>query len=70
MNKQITFLELGKKEVIRFIVTPQNFASEIEAIKALQNNVLLYLLNCGKAYSKYIDQGNPFVILIIHGINE
>jgi len=70
MVEKTIFLQSGKKEVIHFIVVPQRFATDIEAINALQIEVRNYELDCGKGYNKYLAPDNPFVAIIIHGINE
>jgi hypothetical protein len=68
--EQITFLQEGRKEVIRFIAVPVRFESEQEAIKALHETVKNYQLTCNKGYNVYYAPDNPFVAIIIHGIND
>ena len=70
MVEKTIFLQSGKKQVIRFIAAPKCFASDIEAINALQNEVRNYELNCGQGYNKKLAPDNPFGTIIIHGINE
>lgn len=64
----IPFVQVGKKEVIRFIAAPQLFETEDEAIKALATAVRDYQSKCGKGYNTYYSD-NPFTAIIIHGIN-
>ena len=72
MNKveKITFLKEGNKEVIRFIAVPARFESEAAAINALDVAVRNYQLTCNKGYNEYYAPDNPFVAIIIHGIND
>ena len=64
------FLESGEKQAISFTVTPQNYKTNGHAVAALQNAVLHYETNCGKAFTKLIEPHNPFVVFIIHGVNS
>lgn len=68
--EQKTFLQSGKKEVVYFIAAPQRFASQQAAIDALNQAVRHYEMNCGKGYNEYREPDNPFVAIVIHGINE
>lgn len=65
----LTFLEQGGKQVIRIIAAPQKFVTEEQAKAALATAVRNYQIGCGKGYNTYYAPDNPFVAIIIHGIN-
>jgi len=68
--EQKQFLKMGSKEVIHFIAASRRFNNDDEAINALHNSVRQYELICGKPYNLYMAPDNPFVAIIIHGIND
>ena len=64
-----TFIKEGNKEVVRIMAIPVAFASEKEAISNLHFAVKNYTLN-GRPFNLYYSPDNPFVAVIIHGVNE
>lgn len=64
------FLQDGTKEVIRFIAAPQQFKTAEDAVQDLRTTVNNYTRNCGKGYVRYVSEDNPFVTIIIHGVND
>jgi hypothetical protein len=68
--KITTFMEEGTKKVLSIIVAPQKFLTIGMATVALGQAVAKYQQDCGRPYITTYDPGNPFVVYIIHGINE
>lgn len=64
-----TFLQIGRKEVVTFSAAPQVFSSDEAAIDALDQAVKYYQLTCGRGYVEFRSADNPFIAIIIHGIN-
>jgi hypothetical protein len=63
------FLEVNKRKVHRFFIVPEA-GKEQQAIKQLNQQVMKYVIDTGISYNHFQEVGNPYVQLIVEGINE
>ncbi len=63
------FLVAGNKRIHRFFIVPET-GKEQQAIRQLNQQVMRYVIENNISYNHFHEVGNPYVQLIIEGINE